>query len=250
VKFLILFKKAIIIDFNNTMKTIEDIKDNISELFKKFTLSKDNKELDIIPEEILSGKLYEAFVLGNIAKKLVEEEGLFLVLANGNYLNLKSSPGKINNKYPRIDVYRNKAEYERKAFKIAVIWTDIEFLSLSYHNDRNASPLKPGDYHELDILMVTPYANARPNPEQILLGVECKNTASTKKILKEILGIRRELSFLNPHQPTFFKKWPRNYVNAKPSSCLLLYSTDENINNFSSPGEFFGIDFMHLEMKN
>jgi len=75
--------------------------------------------------------------------------------------------------------------------------------------------------------------------------VECKNTGYTKDLLKSILGIRRELSLLRDDQRTRFSKWPRRLVPADPPSCLLVYSTDSAVLDYASPGEVFGIDFVH-----
>jgi hypothetical protein len=105
-----------------------------------------------------------------------------------------------------------------------------------------------GDYHELDILVVGAGTTGRPRHDQIWLGVECKNTGYEKGLLKEILGIRRELSLLTDWQPTKFARWPRASVRATPPSCLLVYSTDEDVADYSAPGNTFGIDFIHEAM--
>jgi hypothetical protein len=102
-----------------------------------------------------------------------------------------------------------------------------------------------GDYHELDLAITDSGVSGRPSHSQIWLGVECKNTGYTKGLLKEILGIRRELSLLQNDRPTRFNSWPRTSVPAEPPSCLLVYSTDAAVNNYSSPGSVFGIDFYH-----
>lgn len=182
------------------------------------------------------GKLYEAFVLGLVARELVNNENLQLRLVGGNYLALKSSPGPINNSYPYVEVFRQQNH-------VANIWTDVEFTSLScVMRNREGNPSN-GEYHELDILMVDPDANPRPLPHEIWLGVECKDTSYSKSLLKEILGIRRELSLLQDDKPTRFTTWPRRSVPADPPSCVLVYSTDHKVSSYSEPGTVFGIDF-------
>jgi hypothetical protein len=190
----------------------------------------------LVPETVLAGKLYEAYVLSLLVEKLVEYDNYSLTLVGGPKIQLKSSPGPINRKYPHIEL-RYHGNF------VAELWTDVEFLSLSYCKSQTAATTK-GDYHELDILIVEVGVTGRPKYDQVWLGVECKNTGYQKGLLKEILGIRRELSLLSgPTRTKFF--WPRETVPATPPSCLLVYSTDEKVMDYSAPGEYFGIDFFH-----
>jgi hypothetical protein len=79
--------------------------------------------------------------------------------------------------------------------------------------------------------------------------VECKNTEYTKSLLKEILGVRRELSLLQGAElRTRFSKWPRQTVPAKPASCLTVYATHPVVLEYARPGSVFGIDFYHEEL--
>jgi hypothetical protein len=151
---------------------------------------------------------------------------------------LKTSPGPINPIYPFINV-------TRAGSPLGEIWTDIEFKSLSYTLNPGSPMPSQGDFHELDIIMTKPGVRGMPRPEEILLGVECKHTAYQKSFLREILGIRRELSLLKEHYKTAFDVWPRAEVPAKPPSCLLAYSSSPLISNYQSPGKTFGIDFFH-----
>ena len=84
--------------------------------------------------------------------------------------------------------------------------------------------------------------------DELWLGIECKNTGYQKGLLKEILGIRRELSLLSNSKLTRFRVWPRTTVPADPASCLLVYSTDANVSDYAAPGEVFGIDFIYDPM--
>jgi hypothetical protein len=173
-------------------------------------------------------------------ERLTNDEGFSLVLIGGKKVQLKSSPGPINRKYPRI-------ELRRWGNCVAELWTDVEFLSLSYCRS-GASVLTKGDYHELDIVITNAGVTGRPRFDEVWLGIECKNTGYEKGLLKEILGIRRELSLLVEPELTKFQVWPQSSVPARPSSCLLVYSTDPNVRDYSSPGRTFGIDFVHEAM--
>ena len=220
--------------------TIEEARNRIDAAFRTFASASDASQYSpLLPPAAAAGKLYEAFVLTKVAELLVTREGMNLTLMNSNNIALKSAPGPINRRYPRIDVTKpGKAPAE--------LWTDVEFLSLSYCLNGTSMAPGRGDYHELDILMVEAgLDNERPNPHQIRLGVECKNSGYGKKLLKEILGIRRELSLLAADTSTGFSSWPRSLVPADPPVCLMVFSSDPGVTLYSAPGRTFGIDFLH-----
>jgi len=176
-------------------------------------------------------------VLSRILEHLHHDENYRIILVNSSLIPLKSAPGPINPRYPHFDLMW-------RGNKVAELWTDVEFLALSYSR-AGRSTTQRGDFHELDIVIVDPGISGRPTHKNIWLGVECKNTGYTKDLLKSILGIRRELSLLAGNQSTHFSKWPRTSVPADPASCLVVYSTDPAVLHYASPGEIFGIDFVH-----
>jgi|ERR1051326_1341941 hypothetical protein len=184
------------------------------------------------------GKLYEAYILGIIARELTTREGCTLVLRNSNSLTLKSGGGGINRVYPRVDVFRGGE-------LLGELWTDIEFTTLSYA--KVGGQIMPCHYHELDIVLVPPLSNGKPPAADLIFAVECKNVSIyDKSLLREILGIRRELSLLTaPPMPTVFTAWPRAVVPADPPSCLVVYSTNAAVVAYKAVGDVFGIDFFH-----
>jgi hypothetical protein len=192
----------------------------------------------LIPPALTAGKLYEAFALSLVCDQLRMIEGCSLTLIGGTKVVLKSAPGPINSSYPHIEVRRSGVHF-------GDIWTDVEFTSLScFIRNQSACP-GIGEYHELDLAVVIPNCNPRPFPTEILLGVECKNTGYQKNLLREVLGVRRELSFVRHPAPTAFASWPASFVPADPPSCLVVYSSDPNVKDFSAPGTFFGIEFFY-----
>ena len=221
--------------------TTQEIIDEITVSFNKYLPTPGSGVFNPIPKSVTSGKLYEAFILALVAKNLTDREGFNLQLSTGTNIYLRSSPGPIDRKFPFIKILDPVTGQ-----MIAEIWTDIEFLTLSYDHRRsyNSTPRR-GDYHELDILVIDPGQNGRPSYRTIWLGIECKNTPYKKQLLKEILGIRREMSLLVDSQRTKFKSWPRSHVPADPPSCLLVYSSSWEITEYDTPGETFGIDFNH-----
>jgi hypothetical protein len=220
--------------------TVAEIQAEIGSIFSTHLGATQAVSQTLVPSTVTSGKLYEAYVLSVLIERLAIDEGFSFVLVNGTNIKFKSSPGPINRNYPCIEMRKNNS-------LVAELWTDVEFLSLSFSN-RQAVATTNGDYHELDIVVVPPGLSGRPRHDEVWLGVECKNTTYGKSLLKEILGVRRELSYLSPNMPTNFTVWPRSYVPASPASCLLVYANDSKVLNYSAPGSVFGIDFFHEPM--
>ena len=223
--------------------TREEAVARIETAFRSFTNARDSSEYStLLSPSVAAGKMYEAFVLAKVAEQLVKWEDMELTLSNGNKIALKSSPGPINRQFPRIDV-------KKTGTTVAELWTDVEFMSWSYWWQAKTQPLTRGEYHELDIVMVDPGVVRRPSPDRIWLGIECKNTGYGKSLLREILGIRRELSLLlKAGAPTRLSRWPRSHVTADPPSCLAVFCADSSVLEYSVPGETFGIDFFHEEL--
>jgi len=218
-----------------------EIRRQLELAFKKHLKIPRKTVTQLVPGWITGGKLYEAYVLSKIVAKLVDDEGFSLVLVGGPKLKLKSAPGPINRSYPHI-------ELRRYGDCVAELWTDVEFLTLSYSRLANSS-LTKGSYHELDIVVVDAGSTGRPPHSAVWLGVECKNTTYQKGLLKEILGVRRELSLVTSDpMKTRFSSWPRPYAPANPPSCLVVFATDAAVLEYSNPGEVFGIDFFHEPM--
>ena len=216
----------------------QEVKQRIEALLQRFSQASSQVAYSsVIPQSLTSGKLYEAHVLSLVIEKLATEERYKLVLKNSSFLPLKSAPGPINRDYAYFELWRDSVLR-------AELWTDVEFISLSCVQRGNAASPSKGDYHEMDLMVTAPNLNGRPLYDQIWLAVECKNTGYGKKLLREVLGIRRELSLLKgePHA-TRFAKWPRANVPVAPASCLLVYASDPAVLEFSGPGEVFGIDF-------
>ncbi len=220
--------------------TRDQIQRQLRNIFRRYLGVSSTVTQGLVPQALSAGKLYEAHVLSRVVEHLAREERYSMTLIGGTKVQLKSSPGPINRSYPRIELRRSG-----KCF--AELWTDVEFLSLSYCRG-GAPTLTKGDYHELDIVIAAAGVSGRPRCDAVWLGVECKNTGYEKGLLKEILGIRRELSFVTDPRATKFKSWPRAIVPAEPASCLLVYSTDANVANYAAPGKMFGIDFVHETM--
>jgi hypothetical protein len=219
------------------MTTLAQAKRRVDRIFKKYVAGVPTSSL--IPPKAIAGKLYEAVVLGYVAENLVRRERLQLNLVGGSKLHLKTSPGPINVAYPHIGISRSGTH-------VANLFTDIEFTTLSCQQTGNPAACGPGDCHELDLAIVNASANGRPLSREIWLAVECKHTVYKKSLLRESLGIRRELSLLAPHNRTRFQHWPQPSVPAYPPACLMVCCSDPNAHAYSAPGAMFGIEFHHV----
>jgi hypothetical protein len=220
--------------------TSGEAKKRIEDIFRRLAQARKHQVASLLSNTITAGKLYEAWVLANVIKNLVQKEGFLVRFVGGTKLKLKSAPGPINASFPHF-------ELERKGVVVACIWTDVEFTSISCWKSGNG-PKSPGDFHELDLVITDESASGRPTPDQIWLGIECKNREkSTKGMLREILGVRRELSYLSPFSKTHFKTWPMASVPADPASCLMFYSVNSSPSiDWKSPSNHFGIAFEYL----
>lgn len=201
-----------------TQSELESIKGRLEDSFKEFSSTGNHK---IIRPTLTLGKIYEAFVLSLILQQLADKEGLFIVLENDKNLTLQSGPGKIDRTKPHFSVYRTHSDYCRNC-KMGEIWTDVEFLALSY-KATNASTPTNGEFHELDIVFTKPEVSGRPKHSDIILGVECKATAYGKNLLREILGIRRELSYFKKQQKTHFNTWPALWQDYNHPTQIFIY---------------------------
>lgn len=215
----------------------QQAKNTIDQIFAQYDPAAPH--VSLLPAALTTGKVYEAWVLCEVLRRLRVQEGYTATLVRSNKITLKSSHGPINPDYPCFVL--------TKAGQPALeVWTDVEFLALSYGLKLPGSPTTKGDFHELDIVVVPAGTTGQPRFDVVRIGVECKDTGYKKELLRSILGVRRELSLLQNQSPTGFTVWPRATVPAQPASCLSVYSTDPGVVNFADPGVVFGIDFIHF----
>lgn len=139
--------------------------------------------------KLTAGKLYEFYVLSRTIEEL-RGRG-FTISFSGKILELKQSPGMIHTGDPHFEI-RHPATGQR--FNL---YTDIEVRTLGSTITGSTGLCS---YHEIDIVVVFEGVTGRPSHEEIALGVECKSHAKfTKSIVKEVLGIKREISYYLRH---------------------------------------------------
>jgi hypothetical protein len=212
---------------------IKEIK-NIFAGYKALT-PKDSKVLKVLTD----GKLYELFVLAHLIESL-RMRG-FTLAFKGTTLKFKASPGQIKTSDPHFEI---------NAPDGSLLWlfVDIEFETLGSGavggaHDRSRR-------HEVDIVIVT-VTKGYPLHDQIALGVECKAVANfSKSIVKEVLGVRRELSYFRDAQPSILSTLggvPSVSLRAEPASEFWLAYTDAKGDQYSESPAAFGIEFKHLQ---
>ncbi len=218
---------------------IAKVRRRINQIFPKNVLNVSSHILNL-PKGIKHGKAYEIYVLAEIIEKLVNQEKIKVTFNGSTKLYFKAKGGPINKKYPYFSLHRN-------GIHIGDLYTDVEFMTLSaiYSNPSQSIIPKNGEKHELDILITIPNCNSYPHFNEILLGVECKDTTYGKNLLRESLGVRRELSCFQPNQSiSSFQSYP--IQNSIPASVLLVYSTDPTLSKYKPTGDIFDIYFETL----
>ena len=217
----------------NKSKAIRDIQS----IFQRF------KALTPVDRILLSGlndgKLYELYVLSELLLDL-QRRGCQCRFI-GNTLKFKAAPGKIKLNDPHFEVITpNGARFR--------LFVSIEFQTLGDSivgvSDRSA-------LHELDLVVLRATPDY-PGHEDIVLAVECKSTANfKKKVVKEALGIRRELSYFvktgRPSLLTTIGGCSSVMVAADPASEFWLAFIHGAGTNYAQSPDAFGIDFKHIE---
>ncbi len=189
-------------------------------------------------QSIADGKLYELFILSYVLENL-RQRGFGLTF-QGTTLKFKSSPGKIKLSDPHFQINSPHGPDWR-------LFVDIEFETFGSTQSQtgNDKSLR----HEIDIVVVAT-ASGYPKYNEIALGIECKAHANfSKSIVKEVLGVRRELSLFQDKRPSKLTRSggaPPEDVHAEPASEYWLAYTDPKGNQYRSSPSAFSIEFKNL----
>ena len=184
------------------------------------------------------GKIYELYCLVRTLRKLKRDYNIRIEFI-GRSLDFKASPGRIDRSKSHFVLHSNRSRFE--------LHTNIEFRTLG--SNQSGKQLDRSRYHEIDIVAFDFGVNDRPNFNSIALGVECKANANfSKDIVRQVLGVRRELSFVARNQPTklaLASNTTARMVSATPPSEYWLAYTDPSGNKYRISPSTFGIEFMH-----
>jgi hypothetical protein len=187
-------------------------------------------------QALKGGKLYELYVLSEVIDELAGRG--FRISFIGSTLQFKAGPGQIKLSDPHYHV-RTPQGRDLWAF------VDIEFRTLG----SSRVPVSDNSgLHELNIVVVRatpPY----PDHTDILFAVECKSGKFGKKIIKESLGVRRELSYFDLPQPSMLTHFggSATEVRANPASEFWLAHLDPVGSHYDESPLAFGIELKHFE---
>lgn len=192
--------------------------------------------LDECPIDTAKGRMYELVVLSHLIDHLVGRGFRFRFV--GKVLELKEKPGVIKASDPYFE------GTHRRSGHIIRVYTDVQVMGLGCLNC-GATDLSA--HHEIDLVVVGPNVTGRPTPFQLLLGVECKSGGFGKAIIKEALGVKREISLLQPASRSKLSYMTDDYVDvpSEPEVEFWLAHFDPKGQSYKSGPEFFGIDVRH-----
>lgn len=194
------------------------------------------------------GKIYELYCLARTLEWLRSTYGVSIRLV-GTVVNFKASPGNIDRSRSYFVVAKHGEFFE--------LHTDIQVQTLGASNTRGW--VGKSGYHEIDLVLIDPNVldGDMPQHSDVALGVECKSNAKFEKgIVKQVLGIRRELSLLSnltPSKldrlfgPTIHLGGYSPFVKADPASLYWLTYIDQSGDDYAVSPRFFSIEFKHWQ---
>ena len=214
----------------------KEAKDKVDELIADYQSVVDPS--DDCPVDTAKGRMYELVVLSYLVEHLTTRG--FRFQFHGKVLELKEKPGLIKNTDPYFE-----GTHLVSGAKIR-IYTDIQVLGLGCLNSGNRDL---SAHHEVDLVVVEDGVTGRPTPHELLLGVECKSGAFGKSVIKEVLGVKRELSLLQSKVRSKLSRLARDVerVPSSPAIEFWLAHYDPKGDQYKIGPEFFGIQLRHLE---
>ena len=186
------------------------------------------------------GKVYELYCLVKTLEWLKSEYSV-TVRFKGTAVDFKASPGNIDRNRSYFEITGSGGTLE--------LHTDIEVQTLG--SILSGGNIDSSGYHEIDLVLIDSSVadGQKPRYDQLFLGVECKAHANFGKgIVKQVLGVRRELSLrLAQSKPCdldrFFGNPVIRWLNAEPASLYWLAFTDKKGFDYSHSPRAFEIDF-------
>ena len=193
----------------------------------------------LILKALNDGKLYELYVLSLVVEDLANRG--FTLVFKGKSLQFKGGHGKIKKADPHFEITAPQSNTPSR-----YLFVDIEFETFG---STQISVTDKSLRHEVDIVVVD-IDQGYPTHANIDLGVECKAVANfMKSILKEVLGVRRELSLLTAQAPSSLSVLggaPPVYVPANPASEYWLSYIDPAGDSYQESPQAFGVQFKHM----
>ena len=196
----------------------------------------------------IRGKLYELLCLSKTVKFLEKLFGAQVILENvdsNNFANFKSKPGKIDSKMSFFKVIIDNQYFE--------LHTNIEFETHSSKFINNVTKIDHALYHEIDILLIEGECEngTRPEPEKIVLGIECKSGQHiNKSTIREVIGLKNELSIFTESTTQYSKLKTRkgNKIPIKtipPTLFWLVFRDRMGKRKYKNGPNLYGVRLMY-----
>ena len=185
--------------------------------------------------KLTSGKLYELYVLSRLLEEL-DADG-YKAQFSHRIVTFKTGGGPIKPGDFHVSLLKGGTV-------IGELYTDVEVRTLGWHLGRVTDL---SQYHEIDIIIVDPGTMGFPGHDELLLGIECKATATFQKShVREALGRRRELSFYHSAgQPSNI--FSSTVVWADPPSEYWLAFIDPAGNKYAESPDVFSVTLKHWQ---
>lgn len=190
-----------------------------------------------------SGKVYELYCLVELLSWLKARYHAQIEFKGGTSVDFKASPGFVDRLRSYFLVSAGGGTLE--------IHTDIEVRTLG-SSFSGVVVTDNSAYHEIDIVAIraTVADGSSPEHDEVFLGVECKSNAILNKaIVRQVLGVRRELSLRSyPRESEidrFFDHYIPDRLPADPASLYWLAHTDPGATKYEGSPRTFGIEFKH-----
>lgn len=184
---------------------------------------------------LTSGKLYELYALSKVLEELATRGWTASFV--GVAITMKASPGFIKSTDDHFEL-----THPCHAGTVA-IHTDIQVATLG---STVGTVTDRSEYHEIDIVAVDASVTGMPTVGELLLGVECKAVANFEKsFVREVLGRRRELSYLTPPLPCSLDGLVT--MNANPPSEYRLVFIDPAGTRYAQSPAIFSVLLEHWQ---
>jgi hypothetical protein len=189
------------------------------------------------------GKAYELKTALKILSDLRAQGGFRIACnpRNANHLTFAGSPCQRSaGRFDFIEVWKGAECFE--------LWISLQFTTLSHDLGGRSRASTLSDHHEIDVgIYAALPPGVVPSFENVVLAVSCKSGKFSKAHVREALGLRRELGYLDQGGAPCPIQWLSvNVVPSSPPSPLFLISQASASGTYSRSLEKLGLYVRHL----
>lgn len=207
-------------------------------------------------------KIYEIYCVYKLYRWLAARYNARFYYHGGPEMKVRQGGGEINKEYSYFEITSSDKSVSLEIhmnihFRTlsSDLFSNREIKNNTYKKCRRMKKMQDqlneqdrSSFHEIDIILIEPSKDKIiPSYNEIILGIECKHhSKSRKSVIKEILGIRRELSLYYPSgvpwkiDHVFGHKKPET-VPARPGSLYWLAHINRDIWRYRIGPKVFGV---------